>query len=96
MLILASQSLFTKVDGSLVVHSLPTQLNPYTRDCANVAWSCELVVAASRAANNRNARVQIRLRFHVQELASKVNDTLVVHSQRGQFISCAHIWGFRR
>ena len=81
MRILASQNLFTIVDDSPVVHTLPTTLIPYTHECANVALSCELVVAASRAANNRNARVQIRLRFHVQKLASKVNDTLVAHSQ---------------
>ena len=68
--------------NAFVLLSRLRSLTAYTRECASAAWKCDVVVAPSRAAWNRNGRVKIRRRFHGQELVSKVKDTLVTYSQR--------------
>ena len=68
------QELHPKMKDTLVAHSRPITLTLYTRGGANAAGKCDVVVAPSRATNNRNGCVQTKWRFHCQELSPEMKD----------------------
>ena len=78
------------MNDALVTHSRRMTFTLYTHEGVSAAWNCDLIIAFSRPANNRNGCVQIKWRSHGQELTSKMKDTLVMHSRLRPFSTYTH------